>query len=295
MLFIELTAKCNERCLHCYAESGPDRHDLLSFKEVKGVLKQAKQLGNPTLQFTGGDPLIHSGLIPLVGAARQLEYQDVEIYTNGLLLNGSLLEKLLPYSPRFAFSLYSHDAEIHDRITRTPGSFARTVAAIQRVKTAGLETRIGVTVMSENQGHEQDIVAFAKNRMGIEPEHINFDTVKTVGRGNGADVLPPSVDSHGPSHFHRAKKSTEKAHAARWHGKLAIAANGDVYPCIFARGTLLGNIRNQTLPDIIKALDQRNLQVPPATCWSRCKQSLSCRDCQVVSYILGMEDVHAAA
>jgi len=295
MLFIELTSRCNERCLHCYAESGPDRNDILSFEEVRNILRQARQLGHPTLQFTGGDPLIHPDLVALVKEARQLEYEDVEIYTNGLLLNDALLKKLLPYAPRFAFSLYSHDPGTHDRITRTPGSFGRTFSAIERVKKAGIEARIGVTIMAENQGHEQGIVDFVKAEMGIEPGQINFDTVKTVGRGNDSGISLTSINRHDPGHVTRKKKDAREAHAARQQGKLAIAANGDVYPCIFARRTLLGNIRKYPLPEIMQTLDRRSLPEASSTRWKRCRQSLSCRDCQVVSYILGMEDAHATA
>ncbi|MDQ6974724.1 MAG: hypothetical protein Q9M10_07540, partial [Mariprofundaceae bacterium] len=56
MLFVELTSKCNERCLHCYAESTPERQDFLNFDEVHITLQQARQLGRPFVQFTGGDP-----------------------------------------------------------------------------------------------------------------------------------------------------------------------------------------------------------------------------------------------
>ena len=295
MLFVELTSRCNERCLHCYAESGPDRNDTLSFEEVRDAIRQARKLGSPTLQFTGGDPLMHPDLVALVDEARRLGYKDVEIYTNGLLLNDALLKKLLPYAPRFAFSLYSHDPGTHDRITHTPGSFGRTFSAIERVKKAGLEARIGVTIMSENQGHEQAIVDFAKAEFGMELEQINFDTVKTVGRGSDSGISLTSINRHDPGHVSRKKDRKKTAHPPKRQGKLAIAANGDVYPCIFARRTLLGNIRKHDLSEIMQVLDRRSLPEASSTRWKRCRQSLSCRDCQVVSYIMGMEDAHATA
>ena len=43
-LFVELTAKCNEQCVHCYAESSPTRTEALAWPELRKVLEDAKAL-----------------------------------------------------------------------------------------------------------------------------------------------------------------------------------------------------------------------------------------------------------
>ncbi|MFQ5335683.1 MAG: radical SAM protein [Flavobacteriales bacterium] len=297
MLFIEMTARCNERCLHCYAESGPNRTEALSLQEIHGVLAQARAFGNPTVQFTGGDPMIHPDLAAAVKLASELSYPDIEIYTNGLLLNPRLLSQLAPFSPRFAFSLYSHNASVHDRITRVSGSFERTIAAIRRTKEAGLGVRIGATLMPENQGQEQEISRFIETEIGLPPSHIHFAKIKSVGRGSDRHEAAPA---DGGSKRHRGRLSETKnqhrqASVRKRYGKLCVAADGNVYPCIFSRHTLLGNIHRQGLTEILHALDQRTLPEPSAVRWESCRQSLSCRDCQIISYALGMENEHAAA
>jgi len=294
MLFIELTARCNEYCLHCYAESGPERHETLSLAEVRSVLEQAKTFGNPSLQFTGGDPLLHPDIPAALHLARELDYQDIEIYTNGLVLNDRLLNRLLPFAPRFAFSFYSDKAAIHDRITRVPGSFKRTLAAICRTKNAGLDVRIGVSIMPENQGQEQRILRFLKNEAGLPPANIHFDTVNAVGRGDSIKDKPESSGGN-PDHYSREQESPSRTQETKWQGKLCVAASGNVYPCIFSRRNLLGNIRRQALTGILHQLDQRCLPAPSMARWKQCRQSLSCRDCQFISYALGMESEHAAA
>jgi radical SAM protein with 4Fe4S-binding SPASM domain len=70
------------------------------------------------------------------------------------------------------------------------------------------------------------------------------------------------------------------------HGKLCISANGDIFPCIFSRRTKLGNIRNQSLTDILASLNQRTLSAPSTERWQQCRESLSCSDCQAIAYLL---------
>ncbi len=301
MLFIELTDRCNERCIHCYAESAPECSNRLELDEIKAALKEARTLGNPTVQFTGGDPLIHPDIIEAVVAARDFDYKTLEIYTNGLALSDTMLKHLLPYQPNFAFSIYSYDATVHDGITQVPGSFDRTLAAIRRAQDANLKIRIGIILMPENKGQEADTIHFLQDKLSLKSGQIGIDIVRSTGRGQFMqDYQPDLTGLHGFGHRpdmpdaqseSNAPASTPKSGAPvppySRRGKLCVSANGNVYPCIFSRQTRLGNIRNQGLRDIMHALDQHTLPPPSQQRWQQCRQGLSCSDCQAIAYALG--------
>ena len=293
MLFIELTDRCNERCLHCYAESAPERTAHLNRDEIKRVLEEALTLGSPAVQFTGGDPLIHPDLVFAVQTARELDYQMLEIYTNGLALGEALLGELVQYSPSFAFSIYSHEAAVHDVITQTPGSLMRTLKAMHRVQAANLPLRVGMVIMDANRGMEADTFAFLQAELGLDTDQFGIDVVRSTGRGEFMPENQPenpqlqrfrhradSAEKGTPSQ--PSPKETKKAR----RGKLCVSASGDVFPCIFSRRTKLGNIRDQSLNDIITSLNQRNLSEPSTERWQQCRQSLSCSDCQAIAYLL---------
>src|SRR5262245_139747 len=146
-LFIELTARCNERCVHCYADSSPEREEALDEATVHAALADGRKLGFPRVQLTGGDPLISPLSAAAAAQASALGYQQVEIYTNRLGLAERLLAELAAQQVAFAFSFYSADPAIHDAITRTPGSQRRTLDAIARVQAAGLAARVSIIVM----------------------------------------------------------------------------------------------------------------------------------------------------
>jgi len=275
MLFVELTSRCNERCLHCYAESDPERNDFLTLEEIKQVLQQARQLGRPFVQLTGGDPLIHRNLLDIVAYTHALDFQGIEIYTNGLLLTDRLLEQLKPYTPRFSFSIYADDAAIHDHITRVAGSWKRTLSAMERAVTQGFDMRAGVVVMRENADAVVGIPQLLHDRLGLAERNIRFDPVNSVGRGSVTAL---------PAHIQISPSHAEVGDVRR--GKLCVAANGDLYPCIFARHTRLGNIREKSLPVMMNELAYVKGTQDMMQRRQKCGEMLSCSDCQMVACLL---------
>jgi radical SAM protein with 4Fe4S-binding SPASM domain len=272
MLFIELTDKCNERCIHCYADSSPDRTNFLSLAQVHSALKQAADYGSPFVQFTGGDPLIHPHLIEAVEYAASLSFKGIEIYTNGLLLSDKLLQKLSPFKPGFSFSIYADSAEIHDAITRVPGSWQRTLDAMKRAQAAGFKIRAGIALMEDNIHCAENMPVFLKQQLGMEAEQIRFDAVNQVGRGKELKMLQGITPSHTPSSGPNRR------------GKLCVAANGDVYPCVFARNFKLGNIVQHSLQEIFNAMQHRDSSESDSKRWNSCREQLSCGDCRIIAY-----------
>ncbi|MDQ6989490.1 MAG: radical SAM/SPASM domain-containing protein, partial [Mariprofundaceae bacterium] len=315
MFFIEMTAKCNEKCVHCYADSHPERTEILSIEEIKKALDNAAELGNPLVQFTGGDPFIHPDLLEAVQHASQLNFRGVEIYTNGLLLSAERLAQFLPYRPRFAFSVYSHDPKTHDEITQVPGSFERTMRGIKRAVDSGLVVRANAVIMKQNQGHERPLQHYLHEEIGIPWNMIGFDTMNDMGRGEFMDYVLdldeqpakthkpadfddlPSSPSQNSSHVtpeiatqsnnEKPQMVAKMPNITSRTGKLCVSYSGDVFPCIFARQNWLGNIRDNTLPEMMDKLDQREAAKASVERWTSCKESLTCGDCQIINYQLG--------
>jgi len=302
MLFIELTDRCNESCIHCYAESSPQRSARLSREEIRRVLEEASGLGRPVVQFTGGDPLLHPDLGFALQTAHALGLETLEVYTNGLALSETLLSTLLPHRPSFAFSVYSSEAAVHDAITQTPGSLSRTIKAMHRVRQAGLPMRVGIILMPENRDSEEATTAYLQQELGLDAADIGIDVVRSTGRGEYMHDAQASTS--GRQHFrHRPDSPSEEQQSVPAQGKsitvrrgkLCISASGDVFPCIFSRRTRLGNIRNHALHDILTSLNQRTLSTPSTERWMHCRESLSCSDCQAIAYLLEDDAGHPQA
>lgn len=274
--FLELTGTCNERCVHCYAESGPRVTTALDRATCEAAVDAAAAIGFRRIQFTGGDPLLCPFLPELVERAAERKIAVREVYTNGLLLRDALLDRLAPHRPCFAFSFYSHRPEVHDAVTRTPGSQRRTVAAIRRALGRGLEVRAAVVVMEQNAG---DVAATVELLESLGVAEIGVAGSRPVGRGR---LYEGSWESgrHGREGVHRGSD-------ARGRGSLCVTWDGRVVPCIFNRSDLLGRLPQERLADVARRPRRpRATALDGGALLERCRRSLQCVGCQATAYLL---------
>src|ERR1017187_10046887 len=142
---LDLTWKCNEGCVHCYLDHsvGGD----MDTAEVKGVLDQLAAAGAMFLTLSGGEVMLRKDIFEIVAYARSLLF-DVRLKTNGILIGEREADRFAELGVREAnISIYSHLPEVHDAVTRVPGSFARSIEAVKRLRSRGMAVEIRVSVM----------------------------------------------------------------------------------------------------------------------------------------------------
>lgn len=279
-LFLELTGTCNERCVHCYAGSGPDVHTALTYSQCRDAVRDAAQLGFRRIQLTGGEPLLCDFLVELVAEIKAHE-MVCEIYTNGTLVRDGLVSRLRPPGPSFALSFYSHRSSVHDRITQVPGSHQRTVRAIECLVAAGLEVRASVVVMPANAGDVPATVALLR-RLGVQ--HVAVAASRAVGRGRVYDGSTLGDVTQGG---HRPPAATMPVAA----GSLCVASDGRIYPCIFNRNDPLGQLSDRSLRAIAEAPDLAAIHRPaqaPLRIAANWSDQLQCRSCRLTKAALRM-------
>jgi MoaA/NifB/PqqE/SkfB family radical SAM enzyme len=302
-LFLEVAGRCNERCLHCYADSAPDVHAALDRNACVRVIREGAALGFERLQLTGGDPLLCPFLADLASEARSAGFESIEVYTNGLALSDERLNSLAAHGASFAFSFYSHDPGVHDAITRVAGSHRRTRDAIVRVVKRGLETRVSIVLMEANAQHAEATTAYLVG-LGVPADRISSDRVRSVGRGalalhdlRRAPAIPPvaippvaippvaippvAIPPVAMQPNHSGAES--RCETSRWPGKVCVAYTGAVYPCIFSRRTELGHIAREPLASI---LDRARSRRATATDVGALGDQLACFDCRLTALAL---------
>jgi MoaA/NifB/PqqE/SkfB family radical SAM enzyme len=232
-MWLEITGRCQLRCIHCYADSGPEGgHGTMAAADWQRVIGEAADVGVQLVQFIGGEPTLHPALPGLVGRAlaRDLE---VEVFTNLVHMTPALWETFSQPRVRLATSWYTDNPAEHAAITGGQ-SYARTRDGIVEALRRSIPLRVGVVSIHDGQRTQEARAAL----IALGVTDIGSDDLRKVGRGARGQV-PGTGQLCG--------------HCA--NGNLAVAPDGTVWPCVFARWLPLGNVRKTSLRDVIAGPD----------------------------------------
>lgn len=280
---IEVTSACNERCIHCYGAFGLSNReklkDELTVEEQLEVIKEAKDLGFRTVQFIGGEPFIKASVtMQLIDYAKSLGFKWIQLYTNGTMITKDVAREIAKKNVEVKISLYGHSPEVHDGITRSPGSFERTMRGIKLLQSHGMDVRVGVPIMRQNQEALDEIERFLK-RSGVEK--IFMDPIRPVGRGTDKSVQP--TDLRVIKYRIRCRPSFRTSYDSfiRFkyansclHGNACVTSFGDVIPCVEIRNFVIGNIRKRRFREIM-------MSNAPDKYWYTTKEDIeTCRVCE---------------
>ena len=241
-LWLELTNRCNLKCVHCYTESDPhsgDR-DLLEAEQYESVMDQAYALGCRKIQFIGGEPQLNRDFSRLLAHAQETGFDFIEVFTNLTRLTDDTLRFASLHGVCFATSVYSYDAKIHDAVTTVRSSHTRTIANLKRLVDEGVETRAAII---DVRGDESGIGLTKQFLKDLGVGSVRASRVREFGRGEAVTG-------------HSAQMSALCGHC--WSGKLCVAPDGVTYPCVMARQWPVGSILEESLADIIEGMSLRN-------------------------------------
>jgi radical SAM protein with 4Fe4S-binding SPASM domain len=171
---LELTRRCNLRCVHCYL--GPqervrrDARREMTTAQVLAILDQLVAAGCLSLLITGGDPLLRRDFPEI--------YRLVELFQD------------LP--PRVVeITLYGATAETYERITGVPGSYRRCLAGVRRLHKAGIRLGLKTMLMTVNS-HELDAIEGLARSFGAD---FRFDPVLNACLDGDSGPLGLRVDA----------------------------------------------------------------------------------------------------
>jgi len=166
-VLFEVTHRCNLGCEHCYLTEGPvgrprPTRPELSLEEIRTILDQLAETGALFLTLSGGEVFVRRDALDIVAHARSRGL-SVTVFTTGTLLTPEKASELAALHPlSVEVSIYSAQPEIHDRVTRIPGSHARSLRALRLLKERGVVIIIKSPLMSLNSGEYHGIVELAE-------------------------------------------------------------------------------------------------------------------------------------
>ena len=85
-LRITLTNRCNVNCLYCHHDGMVKSRDEMTSDELYTICKIAKKLGVKKIRLSGGEPLLKKDIVEIVEKIASLDFKDISMTTNGILL-----------------------------------------------------------------------------------------------------------------------------------------------------------------------------------------------------------------
>jgi len=133
---LDLTYRCNERCVHCYLDH--DDHGEMTTAEIKELLDQMADAGVFYLTVSGGEIMMRRDFFEILEHAR-LRTFCIKLKTNGVLIRTKEAQRLRELGVESVqISIYSHRSEVHDAITKLPGSFRQSIEAVRLLRKHGI-------------------------------------------------------------------------------------------------------------------------------------------------------------
>ncbi|HET9399436.1 MAG TPA: radical SAM protein [Candidatus Acidoferrales bacterium] len=299
---LDLTYRCNERCVHCYLDHSD--HGELSTAEILDLLDQMAAAGVLFLTISGGEIFLRRDFFEILESARAAAF-CVRLKTNGVMIREAEARQLADlHIESVQISIYSDRAEVHDEITKLPGSLARSLRAVRLLRENGIRVTVANVAMSKNftdYHRVQDLSARLGAHFALDPTvtpmmdgnrsvlDLGIDDSElrevfrdeSLVRNAGESCAPPSTVTEG---------DLDSYPCSAGHTACYISPYGDVYPCV-QFPLACGNIRQQRFVEVWRDSPQmnevRSIRLRDLSGCSSCVHGASCSRCPGLAFMEG--------
>lgn len=288
-IHIEITSKCNERCVHCYIP-----HELkteaIDSDLFYSIIKEARKLNVINITLSGGEPLLHKNFVKFLQQCKELD-MSVNILSNLTLLTDQVINEIADY-PLISVqtSIYSMNPEVHDFITKMDGSLEKTKNAILRLKALGIPVQISCPIMKQNKdtfidvikwGNEHGILVLTDYVIFAAYDHSNCNLINRLSLEEVGDAIDQQMSVKYANQLIELAK--EKEHLSindsacsicRYN--FCVSADGKVFPCVGWQGKVIGDLNHQTIREIWEnSLEIKELRGIKMSSFPKC---VNCKD-----------------
>ena len=152
---VQLGHLCNNRCVFCI--SGHRTHErrapILSATKLEEEIRAAKENGQTSITFLGGEPTVQPFFLDLVEFAADLGFDEIVIFSNGSRLHRpAFMDRILATGAtfEFRFSFQGATCEAHERTTKRRGSFEKLLAAVALAAKRNQRIAVNMCVVKQN-------------------------------------------------------------------------------------------------------------------------------------------------
>jgi MoaA/NifB/PqqE/SkfB family radical SAM enzyme len=159
------------------------------YADLLHQLASARALGVETLEIGGNDVLRFPRAVDLFHAAGALGFRRISAQSPGQLLADEGFARAVAASPLSSVDLpiYGATADVHEGVTRAPGSFDELCCAVDRALALGRpEVVLHTIALRSTLGSLEDLLVFGRRRFGLDV-HVELLRPNRVGEREHLD------------------------------------------------------------------------------------------------------------
>ena len=313
---VEITQRCNLNCVYCYNywknprfSSKDEPHSHNYHKKLLGRI--LRTVDTEHIVFSGGEPFTLEHLLDLCLFVR-MKGKRVSIVSNGTNEDAALYTKLLDLGVRsYMLPLHSGNPAIHDRMTRTPGSWHRSLSSMQTIISLGGRVSAAIVITSLNYA---EIGKTIKLLQSIGVRRVMLDRITLAGEAlNNPEIIPSKFElteafaaADSAANYYKADVRSnictpacivDPLHFPNIRFPLCPNAGTVVSPLIDWQGdiractvspTVIGNIFRDEVDSVLNSDYFRKWKEPPALC-TRCDRFAECSaGCRAAAEHIGL-------
>lgn len=253
-IYLNITYSCPLRCTHCSANAGETNGDHeIAVDTILRCVTDAQAMGFKSVVITGGEPLVHSKIKPLLrllADTRKRLYNGMKLVLRTSLAihyDQELFELMTAAFSEIRISIDGDEAT--HNIRRGANSYGITVSNLKKLaaqKTGATLAIVSVLSHSERQGIPGTSVRNLARESGIRDVHFRY--LRSLGRG--CNIKKEDAGSKvSESVFYRPMPIKD---GCGFGHSLHVEPDGSCYPCFVFMGDdyYLGDL-DQGLKQII--------------------------------------------
>jgi radical SAM protein with 4Fe4S-binding SPASM domain len=168
---MEITWRCNLRCVHCYMRPYRAEPELTT-ADIRRILDELAGAGCLRLLITGGEPLVRDDFAEIWRYAKSKGFL-LTLFTNATLVDDEIAALLHDLPPTLCeITLYGASPETYRRACGNGDAFRAALDGMDRLQSAGLRLNIKSMAFRENADDMDALEALCADR-GLD---FSFDT-----------------------------------------------------------------------------------------------------------------------
>ena len=178
-IILEITNKCNLKCIHCSVRANERKNKELTTQEWKNLITALAKMGVEAVGLSGGEPLIREDVFEIAEHAIKLGLL-VGMPTNGLLFNDENMQQIKRLGIDIQLSIDGSKPEYHDKIRGQPGCFDTLMKKIGLLQKYEVPFTVAAVATALNYHDIPDLVKLSER---IGARSLRVQPFFPVGRG----------------------------------------------------------------------------------------------------------------